>query len=432
MPLRTKMKFSLLHATRILKAGWKNIYMHKLRSLLTILGIVFGVASVISMLAIGEGASFEAREKIKELGSHNVIVKTVKPPAEATSQQNVTLASYGLTPQDLMKIETIPSVEKIVPTWEDKMDVWYMEKNLPIRLVGTYPEYPAVMNLEITKGRFFTYIDYKLAHPYVIIGSSVANQLFPLEDPVGKEVRIGVNYFTVLGVASERAIVSGVGFEAEDINFDVYMPLTTQRMYYGEYSVGEKGGGIRSSDMSWVRYHRFIIKVSETEKIVTTAAIVEDTLSSSHKKPDYEILVPLQLLKQAEHTTRIFNIVLGAIAAISLIVGGIGIMNIMLATVTERTREIGIRRALGAKRKDIINQFLVEAIILSAIGGVIGVFLGVSIPAIVTKFADMVTIVTYWSIIIAFGISVAIGITFGIYPARKAAWLDPIEALRHE
>jgi len=425
------MKFNILHITRIIKAGWKNIYMHKLRSLLTILGIVFGVASVIAMLAIGEGASFEAREKIKELGSHNIIVRAIKPPAESGTQQTVTLAAYGLTPLDLRLIENVPSVEKVIPTWEDKKDAWYLDKSISVRIIGTYPEYPDVMNLEIVDGRFFSSVDYKMSKAFVILGSSVRNQLFPLDEPVGKEVRIGSNYFTVIGVVSERSIVSGVGFEAEDINFDIYMPLTTQRAYYGEYSLGEIRG-MSSTERSWVEYHRFIIKVAETEKIITTAAIIEDILQNAHKLQDYEILVPLQLLKQAEHTTRIFNIVLGAIAAISLIVGGIGIMNIMLATVTERTREIGIRRALGAKRKDIINQFLTEAIILSSIGGFIGVLLGVVIPALVTKFASMVTIVTYFSVIIAFGISVAIGITFGIYPARKAAWLDPIEALRHE
>lgn len=428
---KRKMKFNVLHIIRILKAGWKNIYLHKLRSLLTILGIVFGVASVIAMLAIGEGASYEAREKIKELGSHNIIVRAVKPVTDPGAQQSVFLSVFGLTPLDLKRVSTIPSVEKVIPTWEDKRDVWYFEKSINARLVGTYPEYPEVMNLQVTKGRFFNAVDYEMRKPYVVLGSSIKNQLFPLEETIGKTVRIGTNFFTVIGVVSERAIVSGVGFEAEDINFDVYMPLTTQRIYYGEYTVGERKTGM-STDRSWVKYHRMIIKVGEEDKIITTAAIVEDTLKTAHKQADYEILVPLQLLKQAEHTTRIFNIVLGAIAAISLVVGGIGIMNIMLATVTERTREIGIRRALGAKRKDIINQFLIEAVILSSIGGLIGVLLGIAIPGLVTKFASMITIVTGWSILIAFGISVAIGITFGIYPARKAAYLDPIEALRYE
>lgn len=427
------MKINISHIIRILKAGWKNIYLHKLRSLLTALGIIFGVASVIAMLAIGEGASYEAKEKIKELGSNNIIVKAVKPPTPPGTQQTVLLPVYGLTSEDIRKIETIPSVEKVVPTWEDKRDVWYLEKSTSVRLVGTYPEYPYVTNLHISKGRFFNQLDNELAKPYAVIGSSVKKKLFPLEDAIGKSIRIGSNYFIVIGVAGEKAITSGVGFEAEDINFDVYIPLKTQRIYYGEYTVGERtGAGLRGIERTWVKYHRLIIKVKDMQQIITTAAIVEDILKAGHKQDDYEILVPLQLLKQAEHTARIFNIVLGSIAAISLIVGGIGIMNIMLATVTERTREIGIRRALGAKRSDIIKQFLTEAVILSSTGGFIGVLLGIIIPKIVTKLTNMTTIVTLWSIVIAFSISVAVGITFGIYPARKAAYLDPIQALRYE
>ena len=427
------MTVHISHIIRIVKAGWKNIYLHKLRSLLTALGIIFGVASVIAMLAIGEGASYEAREKIKELGSNNIIVRSVKPPTTPGTQQTVTLPVYGLTPEDLRKIETIPSVDMVIPTWEDKRDVWYLGKSATARIVGTYPEYPLVMNLQIEKGRFFNSADSEMLKPYAVIGSSIKNQLFPLEEAVGKSIRIDSNYFTVIGVAREKAIVSGVGFEAEDINFDIYIPLTTQRIYYGEYTVGERTGvGLRGIERSWVKYHRFIVKVLDMQQIVTTAAIIEDILKANHKEQDYEILVPLQLLKQAEHTARIFNIVLGSIAAISLIVGGIGIMNIMLATVTERTREIGIRRALGAKRRDIIKQFLTEAVILSSIGGFIGVLLGVIIPKVVTKLAAMTTIITSWSILIAFSISVAVGITFGIYPARKAAYLDPIQALRYE
>ena len=187
-----------------------------------------------------------------------------------------------------------------------------------------------------------------------------------------------------------------------------------------------------SAERNWVRFHRFIVNVEDENKIIITSSLVSQILASTHEKPDHEILVPLELLKQAEHTKRIFNIVLGSIAAISLIVGGIGIMNIMLATVTERTREIGIRRALGARRRDIIYQFIAETVILSSTGGVVGVISGMVVPKFVTRFAEMTTLITSWSVLLAFFISVAIGITFGIYPARKAAFLKPIEALRHE
>ncbi|MBU1631076.1 MAG: FtsX-like permease family protein [Candidatus Omnitrophica bacterium] len=262
----------------------------------------------------------------------------------------------------------------------------------------------------------------------VVIGYSIKNILFLGVNPIGEKIKIKSNYFTVIGVVKAKVFSKGTGsFEAEDINFDVYLPLSTARAYFGEFDVK-----MRTRQMSWVKFHRFIAKVKDTNKIMSTSALINQILESTHKNPDYEILVPLELLRQAEHTKRIFSIVLGSIAAISLLVGGIGIMNIMLATVTERTREIGIRRALGAKRRDIIYQFVTEAVILSATGGFIGVVIGVVIPAIVSKFADMVTIITLWSVLLAFLISVAVGLTFGIYPARKAALLDPIEALRYE
>ncbi len=423
------MKINLLHIYRIIKAGWKNIYLYKLRSFLTVLGIVFGVASVIAMLAIGEGASYEAMEQIKALGSNNVIVRAVKPP-RAAGQQAVRLEVYGLTNQDLRRIENIPSVETIVSAWESRKHVWHYEKNIPARVVGTQPEYFEVMNLSIRNGRIFSDVDYNLRKPVVVLGSSIRNVLFPLEDPIGKRVKIGGSYFTVAGVISARAIDAGAAFEAEDINFDVYMPLTTSRVYFGEFVMDTDAGP--GAGRSWVQFHRFIVRVADPEQIITTASLIENILKVLHRNPDYEILVPLQLLIQAEHTRRIFNIVLGAIAAISLVVGGIGIMNIMLATVTERTREIGIRRAVGAKRKDIIHQFLTEAVILSSLGGFIGVSLGLSIPAVVSRFAAMTTIITSWSVLLAFCISVAVGITFGLYPARKAAGLNPIEALRYE
>ncbi len=422
------MKINLHHIYRVIRAGWKNIFLYKLRSFLTALGIIFGVASVIAMLAIGQGASHEAMEQIKSLGSDNVIIRAVKPPDQA-SRQGTRLEVYGLTRQDIRRIENVPSVEKLVSTWESRRHIWHLDRNISGRVVGTQPDYFDVMNLEAGNGRVFSEVDYWMRRTAAVIGASVKNALFPLEDPVGKQIKIGGSYFTVAGVISPRAADGGSGFEAEDINFDVYIPLTTSRVYFGEFAAGDSGNQM---ERVWVQYHRFIARVRDPEQILTTASIIENILRTLRRTPDYEILVPLQLLIQAEHTSRIFNIVLGAIAAISLVVGGIGIMNIMLATVTERTREIGIRRAVGAKRKDIIHQFLTEAVILSSLGGVIGVLMGIIIPELVTRFAGMTTIITVWSVVLAFCISVAVGITFGLYPARKAANLNPIEALRHE
>jgi putative ABC transport system permease protein len=422
------MMVNLLHIYRIVKAGCKNIFLHKLRSFLTALGIIFGVASVIAMLAIGQGASYEAMEQIKALGSDNVIVRSVKPPS-AASQQTARLEVYGLTSNDIRRIEKIPSIGSLVSTWESRRHIWHLSRSISGRVVGTQPDYFEIMNLAVREGSIFNELDYETRRTAVVIGASIKNALFPLENPLGKQIKIGGNYFTVKGVISPRSVKEGAEFEAEDINFDVYLPLTTSREYFGEFAAGESGNRM---DRAWVQYHRFIGRVVDTKQIVATASIIENILKTLHKNLDYEILVPLQLLIQAEHTARIFSIVLGAIAAISLVVGGIGIMNIMLATVTERTREIGIRRAIGAKKSDIIHQFLIESIILSAMGGLIGVFLGVLIPLIITKLAAMVTIITPWSVILAFCISVAVGITFGLYPARKAANLNPIEALRYE
>lgn len=423
------MKINILHIIRIVRFGGKNLWLHKLRSLLTMLGIVFGVASVIAMLAIGEGASFEQKEIIKQLGSNNIIIQSVKPPGEVISQSDSWLDVYGLLPADFTRISSIPSVEDIVPTWEIKEDIWHLAKNTPGRIVGTTPDYAQTTNMRVKNGgRFINEVDMDMSKSVVVIGSSIKNVLFPTTDAIGEKIKIKSNYFTIIGVAEAKIFSKGAEtFEAEDINFDVYIPLTTARAYFGEFDVK-----MRTRQASWVKFHRLVVKVRDINQIISTSSLINQILESTHKKPDYEILVPLAQLKQEEHRARIFSIVLGSIAAISLVVGGIGIMNIMLATVTERTREIGIRRALGAKQRDIIYQFVTEAVILSAAGGFIGVVVGVIIPAIVSKFAGMITIITLWSVLLAFLISVAVGITFGIYPARKAALLDPIEALRYE
>lgn len=427
------MKINFLHLVRIVRHGWKNIWLYKLRSLLTVLGIVFGVASVIAMLAIGEGASYEARKMIESLGSNNIIIRSIKLPADAKTQQASYLGVYGLTDRDLRKLKTIPSVTRIIPAWEMEDDVWYYGKNISAKIVGTFPEYQKALNLSIKIGRFFDFTDLQKSMPVAIIGSTVRTSLFPAEDPIGKAIKIRSAYFTIIGIAGEKVFAgASESFVAEDMNIAIYVPISTIKDFFGEYEVKRGTGGIRSWERNWVQYHRFVVQVSDTDKILTTASLVSDILGQTHKKQDYQIIVPLELLRQAERTKRIFNIVLGSIAAISLIVGGIGIMNIMLAIVTERTREIGIRRAVGARKRDIINQFLTESVILSASGGFIGIILGVLIPKAVTKFAGMMTIVTPWSILLSFSISVAVGIGFGLYPARKAAELDPIQALRYE
>ena len=420
------------HIERLVKFGVKNIWLHKLRSFLTMLGIVFGVASVIAMLAIGQGASYEAREKIKELGSDNIIIRSVLPPDDATNQQVIFMNVYGLLPDDLDRIGSIPSVRQVIPVWETDDVLWRYEKNIPARLVGTVPECAPAVNMTVSEGRFLQSSDLTGMRPVAVIGAAVRDALFPGEDPLGKTVKLRGNYFTIIGVVARRGVSPVAGMEAEDPNKELYIPLPAARAIFGEYEVHKRSGGMSSWERNWVRFHRFIVRVENTEKVLATAGLIETILNEAHKKKDFEMVVPLQLLQQAEHTKRIFTIVLGSIAAISLLVGGIGIMNIMLATVNERMREIGIRRAVGAKRSDIIVQFLTEAVLLSAVGGFIGVGLGVSIPFLVTAFAGMKTIVTIWSVLLSFIISVTVGVIFGFYPARQAAFLDPIQVLRHD
>jgi putative ABC transport system permease protein len=381
------------------------------------------------MLAIGEGANSEARQKIKELGSNNIIIRSVKPPKDTKTKQ-VRLAVYGLTRLDLRQIKSIPSVKKVIPTWEIKEDAWHFERDISARVVGTTPEYAEANNLKIIQGRFINEIDMEKRSPVAVIGASIKKSLFLTSNPIGKKIKIKGSYFTIIGLIGPKSLTGVTGkFSTEDINLDAYLPLSTTRTFFGEYRMQRSTG---SRERSWVQFHRFIINVKDINKILNTSYIVDKILSSTHKKLDYETLIPLELLKQAEHTKKIFSIILSSIAAISLIVGGIGIMNIMLATVTERTKEIGVRRALGARRRDIIYQFLTESIILSISGGIMGIFLGVTIPKMVTKFTEMITIITPTSIFLSLFISAMVGISFGIYPARKAAFLNPTDALRYE
>lgn len=430
---------SFVLISRLVRLGFKSLWMHRLRSLLTVLGIVFGVCSVIAMLAIGEGASYEAQEQIKSLGSQNIILRSIKPPEEQkvteSAQSSYTL-DYGLKEVDAGRIrETIPGVRIVVPARIIREYVWNVRYRVDAEIVGTTPDFKRIRNQRMRDGRFFNSIEFLDKANVCVVGSTMAERLFPLEDPLGKDVRVGISYFRVIGVLEDAggdsvtpglSVASGV---SGTVHSRMYLPLSTSRMHYGEILVRRRSG---SSERERVELHELTVRVAEGKAVISVAELVRALLKMTHKKADYTMVVPLELLNRAEETKRIFNIVLGSIAAISLLVGGIGIMNIMLASVTERTREIGVRRALGAKRRDVTTQFLVETVILSGMGGLIGVVLGLVIPFLVSVFTEMVTIVTIWSPIIAFSISAAVGIVFGIYPATRAAKMDPVEALRHE
>jgi len=429
-------RFSTWRARRTVLLGFKSILSHGLRSLLTVLGMVFGVSSVIAMLAVGEGASHEAQEQLRQLGSNNIILKSVKPADVAASSAGRGMPAaieYGITYQDIDTIRnTVPGVVGVVPSRIIRENVWNLANKVSADIMGTTVDYPEVRNYSVRTGRFFSQAEYDNRENVCVLGDEVARVLFPIDDPIGKPVKIQSDYYMVVGVM-EPGGFSNVGQnEAGGLSASpnrVFIPLTAAKHRFGETLIRRTGGSVESEK---VELHEATLRVTNQDAVIDIGEIVRQIIERRHKKDDFEVEVPLALLRQAEASARMFNIVLGAIAAISLLVGGIGIMNIMLASVTERTREIGIRRALGARQSDIIQQFLVETVLLAGSGGVLGVALGVSIPFLITLFSEMDTIVTMWAPVVAFSISALVGVVFGIYPAMRAAKMDPVEALRHE
>jgi putative ABC transport system permease protein len=417
--------------------------MHRLRSTLTMLGIIFGVCSVIAMLAIGEGASQAAQEVIRQLGSTNLIIETAKPPEKQTDTGKVeTIQKYGLTFKDAELIHnTIPDIQVIVPVREiAQQEARYLNHpKVAVRIVGTIPWYTEISPVHLIRGRFLSSIDLNNQQNVCVIDDNVARKLFMFDDPMNKDVRIQGNYYKIVGVAGARAstdwqdgFVAGKTSQTNPsggVVGNIYVPLTTAKTRFTELAASFSGG---SRNIERVELQKIIIKVDSDEQVLPMRDILDASLAKLHEKNDYRIVVPLELLRQAARTRRIFSIVLGSIAAISLLVGGIGIMNIMLATISERTREIGIRRALGARKRDIIIQFLSETLLLTVTGGILGIVLGSIIPFLVTYFGRMPTVITAGSLVLAFGISALIGIAFGLYPAYRAANMDPIESLRHE
>ena len=421
---------------RIMQLGVKSLLLHKMRSGLTMLGIIFGVCSVIAMLAIGEGASYEAQEAIKKLGSSNIILRSVKPAQDsktATAGRSY-VNEYGITYSDVTRLNsTIPGIKRVLPMRIIRDEVRFNNLVQQGQIIGTHPIYTAMSGVEIVRGRFLAETDETHMNNVCVLTVSLAENLFPYQDPLEQEVKIGSEYFTVVGLVRERAAAEKrpqTGqMEGQPLDSNVYVPLATTKSRFGETIFKRSAGSFEAEK---VQLHQVTLQFHTVQDVEMAVPVIRTLLKRFHSKTDYEVIVPLELLRQAEETKRIFNIVLGSIAAISLVVGGIGIMNIMLATVTERTREIGIRRALGAKKKDIVTQFLVETVVLSVGGGLIGVIVGVATPLLVSQLTDMKTIVTPLSVLISFGISGAVGVVFGIYPASRAAALDPIEALRHE
>lgn len=415
---------------RLLKIGFKSLWRHKMRSFLTVLGITFGVCSVIAMLAIGQGAGYEAQQQIAALGSHNIIIQSVQPAPDPDHDDGGFVIEYGLRYIDAERINAnVPNVSVITSARKIRRTVQHGVQQLETNIVGTSPRYPQVGKLQISEGRFFNERDMDGRKNVCVVGRKAAELLFPFGDAVGSLVRTGTRRFRVIG------ILGGTGRgEADDLELkgdpdsDIYIPMTTLDSQFGDIALTGAGGATGER----VELHEIIVQVDKLAAVPKVERIIEQILAQGRTRRDYQVVVPHKLLEQARKTSRIFSIVLGSIAAISLIVGGIGIMNITLATVMERTREIGIRRAVGAKKRDIIKQFLSETVLLSICGGVFGIILGLAAPYFVTRFAGMKTIVTFWSLFLAFGISALVGLLSGIYPAYRAANMNPIEALRHE
>lgn len=429
---------------RDIRIGMKTLLMHPLRSMLTVLGIFIGVASVIWLLAISEGIASKANEQIEELGANNIILTTSRPPTEESDGKKVYY--YGLTEEDWRHLEsTIPSIDYAIPFYRrTQREFRYKDRLLLGEINACTPGYLDLFSLRCVRGRFLMDQDNEEVANVCVLTKEVANKLFKHEDPIGKSIHIIDDFFKVVGVVADRATISSVKGTArsQDFSDNVYIPIETYWVRFGEaYSTGNNGGRALS---------QITLRLKDAEDAIPTGKAVEEALGRTHMFTDYQVGIPLKLLEQAENTRLMFMAMMGLLASISLVVGGIGIMNIMLATVTERTREIGIRRALGATKKDITRQFLIETVLLSVGGGITGILGGLTceklldalrwllvkaMPEVMNSLPEAVQnmepIVLPWSIPIAFGISVTVGIIFGIYPALRAAAMNPIDALRH-
>lgn len=413
---------------RIVQLGLKSLLLHKLRSTLTTAGILFGVASVIAMLAVGEGASQEALEQYRDMGVTNVLVRSVRPEETQQSSSNMWgVLDYGLTYAEADRIAHLLPQATVVRIREVQRGVMRGEAFRVTIVIGTEPEFLTASNMKVAEGRWLTDLDVLNQANVCVLGHKLARLLFPLENPLDKTILAGIeDRFRVVGVLAEQGRAPG----PSGVTYDecAFVPLTSSRRRFGDTI-----RNLAANRWEMTELHEIKVHLASSEQVVDAANVLREMLRPAHaNRGDTDITVPLELLEQEEAEKRMFKIVLAVIASISLLVGGIGIMNVMLATVTERTREIGIRRALGAKKKHIVQQFLVEAGTLSALGGLIGVALGMIVPQLITHFSEQRTVVLVPHVLLAFCISAAVGVVFGIYPAWRAANMDPVEALRHE
>ena len=400
-----------------------SLFEHKMRSFLTMLGIIFGVASVIAMLSIGEGAKREAIAKYQDLGVNNIIIRE-KKLSEAELEEVRAKFSQGLSIKDANTInEIVPNIVKIASQAEIDSEVKYTDKSVKSTVIGVTSNYLGMMNYKLKQGNMIDDHHYDLKLKVCVLGAGVATSLFGYEDPIGSMVKVEDQWLEVIGVLESKTLFTETVGElaARDLNTDIYVPLSS---FLNRFS--------RENALS-SEIQQITAQVDNSNKLMESSKLIDEILKRHHfNNKDYNIVIPFELLKQEEKERQIYNFLLGAIAAISLVVGGIGIMNIMLATVMERTREIGTRRAIGARKLDIMGQFVSEAVAISIVGGIIGVILGVTLSLTVTLFTDITTYIRLYSVLIAFTFSVIVGISFGYLPAKNAANLSPVDSMRHE
>jgi putative ABC transport system permease protein len=446
----------------------ESIVSNKLKSMLTALGIIFGVAAVIAMLAIGKGAKQEIMEQMKMVGVNNILINPIIQDQSSSSsdesEKQTKKFSRGLSMLDVDAIhETLPSVKRISPEISFNSVAMMNGVKYTAKLVGVSNDYFYLYNLPLVSGTFFNSYQEENGIQVCIIGANIRSKFFSKIDPIGQYIKFNGIWLKVIGVL-QKTNVSLTGFEEKGVNVyndNIYIPIQTMLLRYQNRALvntklvseassnvmvfgGPGGGGmsrvvVSSSDAStnaetnYNQLDRIVVQVAETEQLNPSTEILSRMLARRHSNvKDFEITVPELLLKQQQRTKDIFNIVLGAIASISLIVGGIGIMNIMFASVMERIKEIGTRMAIGAKKMDIVVQFLSEAVLISVSGGFIGIFFGVIMAKLIEQIAGIMTIVSFFSVFIAFGVSAAVGVIFGYQPAKRASERDPIESLRYE
>lgn len=431
----------------MIKLGLGNLLRHKLRSFLTALGIIFGVAAVITMVAIGEGSKQQALARIEVLGVRNIIVRSQRPPESAQmggGQQRSRSVRYGITRDDYRVLQSnFPQADAIVPLKEVGSQILRENLRQTSQTFGTTPELLRVANLRVARGRYLTQADLDSSEMVAVIGAEVARQMFPFDDPLNNTLRIDSRSVKVIGVLTPIGLAGGAGaaLVGRDMNLDVHIPLTTAQTVFGDQVFKRTSGTFQASE---VPISEVYIAAPTRDEVLPYAALSKRIMEVRHAaQADVGHFVPYELLENARRDAMTWQTVLGFIAGISLLVGGIGIMNIMLASVTERTREIGVRRALGATRKHITTQFLIETGVLSVAGGAIGTLLGIGMSLGLNALWPLIqewtrvgielsTQLAPWSIFLAFGVAALTGLIFGLYPAMKASKQDPIVALRHD